>query len=155
MNNTSKPSLQEMLAAFIEVFGETVDEKWPKLRRAAARMVAENLDRLSSAAEGGDLVILADILGELEDRLARVSTGFCREPLDEAEPYPTEGITFAALVHLARIEQDALAWGWSPEQLQALGLAIKQGESLTWPTQEWAEICDRNGNRRTHYRLVS
>jgi hypothetical protein len=75
--------------------------------------------------------------------------------LSELEPYPSSATLFPALVHLVRIEQDALGWGWLPEQIQALGLAINHGEELTWLTQEWAEISDREGTRRRFYRFSS
>ncbi|MGO9057291.1 MAG: hypothetical protein ACLQU2_07885 [Candidatus Binataceae bacterium] len=140
MSNNSRPVFQRVLAAFIEVFGKTVDAKWPGLRRAAARMVVDELDRFMSTAERVDLAVPVIILGELEDRLARASSCFRGELLGEEEPYPTEGITFTALVHLVRIEQDALDWGWSPAQLQVLGRAIKQDENLTISTQTGLEV---------------
>jgi len=102
-----------------------------------------------------DLTHLIRAFTEIEKHLAHPSRNFDQALLGELEPYPSTGILFSVQVHLVRIENDALGWGWLPEQLRALGLAIKHGEELTWLTQEWAEISDREDSRRRFYRFSS
>lgn len=146
-------SLRKLLAFMIEVIGEAIDARRPELRRAVAKEVIK-LDHIALAMENMDPLAVALMFAELEN-IADASSYFHPEQLGAPGPYSTEGITFPALVHLVRIEETALAWEWLPEQLRALGLAINQGEELTWLTPEWAEIRDREGNLRQFYRLSS
>ncbi len=141
----------QMMMAMIELVGEAVDAFLPHLRRAAAQEVI----RLEGINRPGlyEVPIFLLSLSELEERLEHASPHPRLEPCREPEPYPTDGITFPALVQIVRYEQAALAGGWLPEQLRALGLAIDQGELLRWLTPESAAIRDREGNFRFFYRV--
>ena len=50
-------------------------------------------------------------IAELKYRLASSSAYFAAELIREPEPYSSDGILFPALVHLVRIEEDALDLG--------------------------------------------
>ena len=101
-----------------------------------------------------DLMIAVVEIAQLNCRLATPATYFSGEPDSELETYSADGILFASLVHVVRIEQDLFAWGWLPEQVRALGLAIYPGEGLAWPiTREFVTIEERDGSRRPFYRL--
>jgi hypothetical protein len=155
MSDAATISIRIQIAAMIELIGEAVADREPGIRRAAAREIIK-LDCFSFSVESADeLTHLMRAFKEIEKHFARPSGYFDQALLSELEPYPGSGILFPALVHLVRIEQDALGWGWLPEQLRALGLAINHGEELTWLTQEWTEISDREGYRRRFYRCSS
>jgi len=65
---------------------------------------------------------------------------------------PTNPVAFPAKV----ATHPLCAYGWPPEQVRALGLAINPGEDVAWPiTREFVSIKHRQGNVRTFYRLSS
>jgi hypothetical protein len=155
MPDAATISVKMQIAEMIELIGEAVASRAPGIRRAAAREIIK-LDCFAFSVKSTDeLTHLTRAFGEIEKHLANPSEYFDQALLSELEPYPGKGILFPALVHLVRIEQDALDWGWLPEQLRALGLAINHGEELTWLTRDWAEISDHEGNRRRFYRFSS
>lgn len=153
MPDVATISARTLVDQMIELIGEAVAGREPGIRRAAAREIIE-LDTFSVKSTD-DLTHMMRAFAELEDHLAHPSRYFDQALLSELEPYPSTGILFPVQVHLVRIESDALGWGWLPEQLLALGLAIKYGEQLTWLTREWAEISDREGSCRRFYPLSS
>jgi hypothetical protein len=155
MNDMAIHNPRTLQSCLIETIGETVECQGNRVRRIAAKEIVKRDSLIWNAKDGSDvMLVLAEIAG-LKDRLASPSVYFAAELLREPEPYSADGILFPALVHLVRIEKDALEWGWPPEQLRALGLAMNYGEELTWLTPEWAEISDRDGNRRRIYRFPS
>jgi hypothetical protein len=153
MPDAATISVQMQIAEMIALIGEAVAGRAPGIRRAAAREIIKLHSFAFSVKSTYELSYLKRAFKEIEKRLANPSEYFDQALLSEGEPYPSGSILFPALVHLVRIEQDALGWGWPPEQLRALGLAINQGEELTWLTREWAEISDREGNRTRFYRF--
>ena len=134
----------------IELIGEAVAGREPGIGRAAATEIIK-LDCFTFSVKNADeLNHLMRAFVEIENRLAHPSKYFDQALLSELGPYPSSGILFHVQVQLVRIEQDALEWGWLPEQLRALGLAINHGEKLTW-----LEISDREGSRRRFHRFSS
>jgi hypothetical protein len=89
---------------------------------------------------------------DLEQALATFSDDLRDDVGDGGDPgpYSIEGIAFSALVSLVRIENDS--WGWTPEDLRALGLDAQRHEELTWLDAEHAEITDSSGGVRYRYR---
>jgi len=137
-----------------EIIGETVECQGTRVKRIAAKEIVKRDSLICNAKNCWDVMLAVVEIAKLKYRLASPSTYFAAELLREPEPYSAEGILFPALVRVVRIEEDALGWGWLPEQLRALGVAMNHGEELTWLTQEWAEISDR-GDRRRIYRFPS
>jgi hypothetical protein len=112
----------------IDIIGETVECQGTQIRRIAAREIVKR-DKIMFNASDRDAVIVE--FADLEYRLARPSTYFAREFLNEPVAYSADGILFPVLVHLVRsIEEDLFGWGWLPEQAPALALAVNPGEEL-------------------------
>jgi hypothetical protein len=155
MNDMAIHNPQILHSYLIETIGETVECQGTRVRRIAAEEIVKRDSLIWNAKDDSDGMLVLVEIAELKDRLASPSVYFAAELLREPEPYSADGILFPALVHLVRIEKDALEWGWPPERLRALGLAMNHGEELRWLTQEWAEISDRDGNRRRIYRFPS
>jgi hypothetical protein len=137
----------------IEIVGETVEKSDSRFRRIAAKEVVKFYTINTLNGGQAALVFLIQTV-DLKHRLPSPSTYFAQELVSETEPYSAEGILFPALVHLVRIEEDMFAYGWLPEQLRALGLAIKSGEELDWPiNRDFVSIKDREGNVRSFPRF--
>ncbi len=137
----------------IELIGEAIAGREPGVSRAVAREIIELDCFTTSVKSTDDLAHLMRVFAEMENRWAHSSTCLDQALLSESEPYPSTGILFSVQVSLVRIEKSALWWGWLPEQLRALGLAINHGEEITWLIDEWAEIKERDGRRKRFYRL--
>jgi hypothetical protein len=134
----------------IDIIGETVECQGTQIRRIAAREIVKR-DKIMFNASDRDAVIVE--FADLEYRLARPSTYFARELLNEPVPYSADGILFPVLVHLVRsIEEDLFGWGWLPEQVRALALAVNPGEELAWATSlDSYEVRNRKGKCRVYY----
>jgi hypothetical protein len=154
MNDMVLLNPQILQSYLIEIIGETVVCQETRVTRIAAKEIVKHDTLIWNAKDDSDIMLAVIEIAELKDRLANPSIYFAAELLREPEPYSVDGILFSALVHLVRIEEDALDWGWLPEQLRALELAMNHGEELTWLTKEWAEITYR-GDRRRIYRFPS
>jgi hypothetical protein len=93
----------------INIIGETVECQGTQIRRIAASEIVKR-DKIMFNASDRDALIVE--FADLEYRLARPSTYFARELLNELVPYSADGILFPFLVHLAhRIEEDLFGWG--------------------------------------------
>ena len=134
----------------IDTIGETVECKGTLIRRIAAREIVKR-DKIMFNASERDVLI--DEIADLRYRLACLSIYFARELHSEPVPYCADGILFRVLVHLVRcIEDDLFGWGWLPEQVRALGLAVNPGEELAGATSpDSYTIKDRKGNCRVYY----
>jgi hypothetical protein len=131
---------QILQSYLIEIIGKTVEYQGTRITRIAAKEILKRDILIWNAKDGSDVMLAIVEIAELKNRLASSSIYFAAELHRESEPYSADGILFPALVHLVRIEEDALDWGWLPEQLRALGLAMNHGEELTWLTQEWLKF---------------
>ena len=132
-----------------EIIGETVG-RGTQISRLAAKEII-NLDRI--VFNGTDRDELMAELAYLAFRLANLSTYFRRKLLNEPVPYSADGISFPALVQLVRIEENLFGWGWLPEHVRALGLAINPGDELVGASGlDSYTIKDRRGNCREFYR---
>jgi hypothetical protein len=154
INDIALLNPQILQSYLIEIIGKTVEYQGTRVTCMAAKEIVKRDILIWNAKDGSDIMLAIVEIAELKNRLASSSIYFAAELHRESEPYSADGILFPALVHLVRIEEDALGWGWLPEQLRALGLAMNHGEELTWLTQEWAEISDRGDSRRI-YRFPS
>lgn len=122
----------------------------------AAREIVRLCDIFYSACTHEEILVSLVAIVDLKHRLANPLAHFPDELLTEVEPYPAVGILFSALVHLVRIEEGMFAWGWHPEQLRALGLAVNPGDEIAWPiTRDFVSIMDAEGNVRPFYRFSS
>ena len=131
-----------------------IERQTTQIRRIVAKQIIELDNLIFYPQDCTDLTIAALELNELCRCLRRFLVHFAAELRGAAEPYSAEGILFSALVHLVRIEKDLFTYGWSPEQVRALGLAINPGEEVAWPiTAEFVTIKDRDGYMRRFYRL--
>ena len=145
-----------LLSYLIAIVGETVEGHGTRLRRMAAKEILTLCNSFYCAQSYKDVLVLLVAIVDLKHRLANPSAHFPDELLTEEEPYSAVGISFSALVHLVRIEEGMLIWGWHPEQIRILGLAINPGEELAWPiTRDLVSIMDREGNVRPFYRFCS
>ena len=135
-----------------EIIGETVECKGTRIRRIAAREIVKRDKIMLNASERDHLI---GEIADLKCRLKGLSSYFAGELHNEPMPYSADGILFPVLVHLVRrIEEDLFGWGWLPEQVRALGLAVNPGEELAWPTSpDSYAIKDRKGNCRVYYRF--
>jgi hypothetical protein len=140
----------------IELIGETVEPHGTHIWRIAAKEIIKHDSTLYYPKDCQDLMMAAVELTDLNCRLADPLNCFSEELSGEPEPYSADGILFPAWVHIVRIEDNLFAWGWLPEQLRALGLAIDPGDAVAWPiTRGFVTIKDREGNCRRFYRLSS
>jgi hypothetical protein len=113
----------------IEIIGEAVEGRGTKIRRIAAREIIKR-DKLMRNPVCGRDASLAEI-AELKYRLTRPANYFAGELRNEPALYSADGILFPVLVHLVRlVENNLFGWGWLPEQVRALGLAINPGDEL-------------------------
>ena len=145
---------QILQSCLIEIIGETVARQESRIRRIAAKEIIKRDNIIYYPEDSHDLMIAVVEIADLNYRLASPATYFFVELEGEPEPYSTDGILFSAFVHLVRIEEDLFAWGWHPEQVRALGLAINPGEELAWPiTRDYVTIKDGEGNCRGYYRF--
>jgi hypothetical protein len=154
MNDMALLNPRVLQSYLIEIIGETVECQGARVTRIAAKEIVKCDTLLWNAKNDSDVMLAIVEIAEAKKRLTSPSIYFAAELLREPEPYSVDGILFPALVHLVRIEEDALGWGWLPEQLRALGLAMNYGEELRWLTKEWAEISYRGDHRRI-YRFTS
>lgn len=140
----------------IEIIGETVQCQNTRIRRVAARQIIK-LDCLLYYPQNMCEFAMAVIeLVELICRLATASFCFAEQIRNEPQPYLADGISFSALVHLVRIEEDLFACGWHAERIRALGLTINSGDEICWTIPyEFITIKDRDENCRRFYRLSS
>lgn len=146
----------EVLSSFlIEIIGEAIEDSSSRVRRIAAKEVVRHYT-VNSANNGQAALVFLIEMVDLKYSLASPATYFAEELARETVPYSARGILFPALVHLVRIEEDMLAYGWLAEQIRALGLAINPGDELGWPiSRDFVSIKDRDGNVRTFHRRSS
>ena len=133
-----------------EIIGRTV-EGW---RTEAKRFAAKEVIKLDNVVcRVGSRDELAVELACLEYRLAHPSVCFPGELLCEVPPYSADGILFPALVQLVREEENFFGcWGWHPEQVRALGLAMNPGDILVGRSGSSSyTIADGKGRWRDYY----
>ena len=148
---------REILLNFLtEIIADVVDGHGTRLRRIAAREIVRLQERFHNANNAQDVSVSAIELFDLKYRLADLDPPdyFTEQLCRESEPYSADEITFPTLVQLVRMEDRMFFWGWLPEQVRALGLAIQSGEEITYEvTREFVIIKDRDGKLRPFYRL--
>jgi hypothetical protein len=143
---------RRLTAEMIYRVGIPIEDSSPAVKRLVALKIMSFDAKFFSVHSDRDILPLKLFILDLEQALATFGDDRRDDVGDGSGPYSIEGIAFSALVHLVRIENAALAWGWTAEGLRALGLDVERDEELTWFDAEHAEITDSSGSVRCRYR---
>jgi hypothetical protein len=144
---------RRLVAEMVVRVGIAIEDSAPAIKRLVAQKIVNFDAELNSVRSDRDLFALKLFISELEKTLSTFSDDHRDNVGDGRGPYSIEGIEFSALVQVVRVEYDALARGWTSEDLHALGLDIHRNEEITWINGESAEITDSSDNIRYRYRL--
>jgi hypothetical protein len=139
-----------LIAEMIDRVGIAIEDSSPSVKRLVARKIIDA--ELYCVRSYRDILPLKLSISYLEEDLAMFSYDRRDDVGDGPGPYSIEGVTFRALVHLVRIENSAFKWGWTPEDLRAVGLDVRRGEEIMWFDADHIEISDWSGSVRYRYR---
>jgi hypothetical protein len=143
-----------LIAEMIDRVGIAIVDSSHAVKLLVARKIIHvDADLYNSVQSARDIPRLKLLLWDLEQTLLEFRDDRRDDVGDGAGPYPIEGIAFRVLVHLVRLEDCALYWGWTPEQLRELVLDVRRDEEIIWLCAEYVELRDSSGRVRRRYRL--
>lgn len=136
---------RRLIAEMIDRVGIAIEDYSAAVKRLVALKIISFDAKFFNVHSDRDILPLKLFIADLEQALATFSNDRCDDVGDGSGPYSIEGIAFSALVQLVRIENAALAWGWTPKDLDAPSLDVQCGEDSQASRCAWRELksCSR------------